>query len=123
MNYLTFTRDIQLNYLIGYFYYQLMNGGLWQYLANPCGVDAPQLVVALEEIGAKETAKIIAESLAFFPDGEPQANHELRWQALSSIPDEIRERLDDHLTTLVNDASSPENLLSLLQSQCAHYKT
>lgn len=112
-------RSQQLNFFVGYFYYQVLNGGLWQYFQNPCGPDAPKLVEALMEIGAPQTAGVIAQALAFFPGGQPQNDEEERGLSIDAIPQDVAHRLDGLVANLVNGEPPSEDLLQLLQRRCA----
>ena len=107
-------RSLQLNYLVGYFYYQFLNGGLPQYLMNPCGPDAPELVDALREVEAPQTADVVAQLLRFFPDGRPPLNQAERDDYVMAIPDDVLDQLGDLATHLVNEEDTPEDLLVLL---------
>ena len=113
------SRSHQLHFYIGHFYYQVLNGGMWQYLENPCGPDAPKLVEALVEIGAPRTAAVVTEALAFFPNGRPQEDDEERAISIEAIPEDVGQRLDGLAANLVNGTRSPEDLLRLLQRRCA----
>jgi Domain of unknown function (DUF4375) len=105
-------RAQQLNYLVGYLYYQYMNGGLWQYIDNPCGADARLLHAALLEIKAPKTADLIAQLLAYFPNGKTQADQHERAKSLEKITDAQWEQLDKTADKVIN-AKLPELILRL----------
>ncbi len=109
------SRDERLNYLVGYLYYQVHNGGVWQYMTNPCGEDAPLLAEALIEIGATQTAAAIKECLALFPGGAPSSRQDERDEAVDAIPDDLADELADKVSSLVCEQHSPEDLVVLLR--------
>jgi Domain of unknown function (DUF4375) len=106
------SRAQQLNYLVGYLYYQYMNGMLWQYIDNPCGADAPLLHVALLEINAPKTADLIAQLLMHFPNGKTQADQDERAESLEKITDAEWKQLDKKADKIIN-AEHPELILRL----------
>ncbi len=116
---LSCSRSEQLNYLVGYFFYQVQNGGLWQYIANPCGSDAPSLAVALEEIGAHKLKELITEVCSFFPGGQPQESMEAREASIESLESSVAEGLDERAGALINCENDSEDLIALLYARCA----
>jgi Domain of unknown function (DUF4375) len=106
------SRAQQLNYLVGYLFYQYMNGGLWQYIDNPCGADAALLHAALLEIKAPKTADLMAQLLTYFPNGKTQADQDERAESLEKITDAQWEQLDKRADKLIN-AKLPELILRL----------
>ena len=110
----------RLNYLVGYLYFQVENGGVWQYFSNPCGPDAPLLVGALETIGAIETARAIQACLDNFPDGAPPHSAADRSAIIANIPEAQRAQLDDRIVALLlgeqtTDGLPEEGVLRLLK--------
>jgi hypothetical protein len=106
------SRAQQLNYLVGYLYYQYMNGGLLQYIDNPCGADAPLLHAALLEINAPKTSALIAQLLTHFPNGQTQADQNERAESLEKITDSQWAQLNKTADKVIN-ASFPELILRL----------
>lgn len=108
----------KLNYLVGYFHFQIMNGGIWQYFFNPCGPDAPQLVAALNEIGAKNIADLVDACLDYFPNKQPPDNMEERAAILDTIPEEHATELEEKITALVDTANPKKDVLRKLYNAC-----
>jgi hypothetical protein len=110
--YASLSRQQQLIHLVGYLYYEYMNGGLWQYFGNPGGVDAPLLHKALLEINAPKTADLIARVLQHFPQHQPQAEMDERDETLDSISEQDCVAFDKKADNLINQAL-PEILVQL----------
>jgi Domain of unknown function (DUF4375) len=106
------SRPQQLNYLVGYLYYQYMNGGLWQYIENPCGADASLLHAALLEIKAPKTADLIAQLLTHFPNNQPQLDENERAESLDKISEADWKLLDKKADKIIN-AELPEMIIQL----------
>ena len=109
----------KLNYLVGYLYFQVMNGGVWQYFFNSCGPDAPRLALVLEEIGAIRTASAVRECLEFFPSSTPPIDMAERSEIIRSIPRQTAERLDELVVRLLlgdqdGDGAGEEPVLQYL---------
>ncbi|WP_431046413.1 DMP19 family protein [Roseateles sp. L2-2] len=66
------------------------NGGFDLYYCSSAGDLALQTVDALKQIGAPQTASLLAAANAEFPGGVPPADPELRQQVLDSIQDTAR---------------------------------
>ena len=105
----------RLNYLVGYLYYQVHNGGVWQYLTNPCGPEAPHLSEALRSIGAPHHAAALDECLSYFPPEGPPQDQDERDEIVEKIPDSVADKLAAKVTDLVCAEDSVENLLVLLR--------
>ncbi|WP_411801018.1 DMP19 family protein [Acinetobacter haemolyticus] len=105
----------RLNYLVGYLYYQVHNGGVWQYLSNPCGPEAPQLSEALQLIGAPRHAAALDECLSHFPPEGPPQDQSERDEIVDNITDRVANELGTKVSSLVCDEDSVENLLVLLR--------
>ena len=113
-------RNEQMHYLVGYFYTQVLNGGVGQYFFNPSGVTSPQLVQALKDMGAVKLAALLAPVVQQFPDGQPPEAMEARAACMDAMGDEdYWEALDEKVTALVDSKDSPEDLLALLYAACA----
>jgi Domain of unknown function (DUF4375) len=90
---------------------EVNNGGFQQYFQNQSGETAGAIVAALERIGARRTAAIVAEALAAFPGGPPPPETGARRRRLASASPEALEtwaRLDEAFF------SYPDNLTELL---------
>jgi hypothetical protein len=105
----------RLNYLVGYLYYQVLNGGVWQYMANPCGPDAVKLSAALKSIGAHQLAAAIDECLSYFPPGGPPIEEGTRDEFIDNIPEQAADELDEKISNLIGDEDSAEDILVLLR--------
>ena len=113
-------RNEQMHYLVGYFYTQVLNGGVGQYFFNPSGPTSPQLVQALKDMGAVKLAALLAPVVQQFPDGQPPEAMEARAACMDAMGDEdFWEALDEKVTALVDSKDSPEDLLALLYAACA----
>lgn len=105
----------RLNYLVGYLYYQVHNGGVWQYLTNPCATEASLLSEALRSIDAPRLADALDECLSHFPPEGPPQDQDERDEIVDNIPDSIASDLAAKVSRLVCDEDSVENLLVLLR--------
>lgn len=104
----------QLNYLVGYLYFQVSNGGLWQYFFNPCGPDAPKLLDSLIDIGATQSANIIREALTYFPNSVPPEDMAERANLIDRIPEQKKSELDQKITGFLMGDSDQEDVMRLL---------
>ena len=114
-------RDEQLNYLVGYLYFQVQNGGLWQYFFNPCGPDAPDLLLALEEIGAYRLGRVIREACSFFPDGRPTGSFEERDASMGKIDERVAASLENKVQKLVGPFTLPTYVMARLRATWLRY--
>ena len=81
-------RSQQIHFLVGYFYTQVMNGGVGQFFFNPSGPHAPELVCALQEINAPLLAGVLAPVVAKFPNGQPPQDLTERATCMDAMGDE-----------------------------------
>lgn len=79
------TQEERLNFYVGYLVFQVENGGVSQYLVNPCGPDAPECVDALKAIGAPKWAALLKSYLKLFPDGRPSHSMDERSDCLERM--------------------------------------
>ena len=104
------TASEQANYLVGYLYFQVENGGVWQYFFNPCGPDAPLLEETLWKIGARKTAEAMSACLTHFPRGLPPVDMDARSEIIDQIPEIDAQSLDTAVVTLLLGEQSSEGL-------------
>jgi hypothetical protein len=60
------------------YYYEIMNGGPWQYINNSTADYHFQIIEGLRAIGAHDTAQVLVELGKVFGPSGPSANRELR---------------------------------------------
>ena len=112
-------RSQQIHFLVGYFYTQVMNGGVGQFFFNPSGPHAPELVRALQDIHAPLLAGVLAPVVAQFPNGQPPQDMTERATCMDAIGDEaFWDKLDADVSALVDSADSPEDTLKLMYHAC-----
>lgn len=80
------TDEERLNFYVGYLVFQVENGGVSQYFVNPCGLDAPECVQALQTIGAPKWAALLKSYLKLFPDQQPSQSMDARSECLERMP-------------------------------------
>ena len=118
--YATLPRNEQMHYLTGYFYTQVMNGGVGQYFFNPSGITSPELILALKDMGAVRLAAILEPVVQQFPDGQPPQEMKDRAACMDAMgDDDWWEALDEPVMALIDAKNSPEDLLELLYAACA----
>lgn len=83
----------QLVRLVVHFDGEVQNGGMEQWLTNPSGHYAKETLMALERIGANESAALVREALAFFPEGQPSRDQSERRRQFASLSSEEKERI------------------------------
>lgn len=67
--------------------------GLPGFYDSATGELAAQCALALERIGATESARLIREANELFPDGTPQSDRATRREQLRTLPEETLKRL------------------------------
>jgi hypothetical protein len=95
------------------YYYEVANGGLWQYFENSTANDHKVILAGLNAIGAPHVAKVLeAAGLAFGPDGPPE-DRARRNEALDSFTPEQEWIIEDLNTDEVFGDVNMEMLLYL----------
>jgi hypothetical protein len=69
---------------------EVNNGGFDQYYFNSAGALATPTISALQTIGAKETASLLAAANAEFPDAQPPVDRAQRQKALDKVRESAR---------------------------------
>ena len=96
---------------------EVSNGGFDQFYYNSSGDFAAETVVALERIGAKRIAAVVAESNRLFPTQPPPSERSVRIAELDGFTDEMTEAWD-HLER--EFYSDPDELDELLLAYLVH---
>jgi hypothetical protein len=95
---------------VALYYYEIQNGGPWQYFGNSTGDDHSLIIAGLRAIGAPKTAQVLEEAgKVFGPDGPPR-NRDLRNEMLDSLTARQQEIVDQ----LYSEFPSGENIEMLL---------
>jgi HEAT repeat protein len=103
-------------YTAALYYYEIFNGGPWQYINNPTADYHIQIIEGLRAIGAHNAAQVLCElGNAFGPSG-PSANRELR----NDQADALTEQQCSVIWNLYEQFPSPgENIMMLLDLYAA----
>ena len=100
------------------YYFEIQNGGPWQYLSNPTGDYHSMILAGLRAIGAPLTAQALEEAgKVFGPDGPPQDRNRR---------DEMVELFSGHQIEIIDKLysvfPSGENIEMLLFLYAAEHK-
>ena len=83
------------------------NGGFAQFFFNSVGEYAEATIAALKRIGADQVAELLQDAVGLFPGGAVPTDIDERNEALSELPDEVAqhlEELDDRFQGIGSDA-------------------
>jgi len=109
--YQSFTDGEKMFFSLWWFQVEPNNGGLHQFFFNDSGAYSGEVLVALERIGANQTADILRRAMAFFPDNQVPVGILERRRVLCDLPDELQwDKLSDLTTELYQSEEGVANL-------------
>jgi hypothetical protein len=85
----------QTYYLISELQAEVNNGGFDQFYYNSAGDYAAETVIALQRIGAEQTAELVAAANAVFPKGVVPQNRNKRQKVVDKIRDKVSDDWSD----------------------------
>ncbi len=100
--------------LVGALYYQIQNGGLHQFYANPTGDRSEETAAILKSIGAKKLATAFEAMNALFPSGAPSKETDARGEALDEIDEDKFEKRATKVERLAESVKGKDTLLACL---------
>ena len=81
------TAEEQVFLMVDYLQMEVNNGGLDQFFFNSSGDYAQNILEACETVGASQSAALLRQAMAEFPDGQVPADREARWKLMEELPE------------------------------------
>jgi len=106
--------DEQTFHLVDQMDREVNNGGFSQYFTNSAGDHTSETLEALKFIGAKKTAKLLAEAISLFPGGAPPADRDDRTRMVDGFGQDAVKKLDRLTSRYYKGA---DNLMALLYAR------
>lgn len=100
---------------------EIYNGGFWQYLCNESGARARKLNEILRNIGAADTAALVAQALNILGSGVDYEDEKARWTAVQAMSPEQRHKLSE--LDKIFDCQVPALNRALFQFLSVHRET
>lgn len=100
---------------------EIYNGGFWQYLCNESGARARKSNEILRDIGAADTAALVAQALDTLGPGVDYNDEKARWSAVQTMSPEQRKTLSE--LDMIFDRQVPALNRALFQFLSAHRGT
>jgi len=110
----TLSADEKVFHLVDQMDREVNNGGFSQFFTNSAGDYSMDTLDALKLIGAKKTAKLLAEAISLFPGGAPPADRDDRTRLVEGMDKDTAKKLDRLAGRYYKGA---ENLMALLYAR------